>query len=208
MMVCTFYGSYYDPSPWTEQACMVENAVPAGCPIHFITAANVAAADIQVMGGSGATPSTATLVDTQVVPLDTVDVFSCNCDPATYATTFQRFAVTAPSLAPGDYATITWPGASGPAMSVLVQDPGACAPVEWPTTIEANLACDRCPADPIGSDDAGSGSGSSGSDTVRPMHGGGCAAGGDASLGALVAVLAVSGMGRRRRRRTSARQAR
>jgi len=203
MFVCTFYGSYYDPQPWTEQPCMVEYAVPQGCPVHFITAANVKASDIEVMGGSGVTPSTTTLVDTQVVPLDTLDVYSCNCDQITEVVTFQRFAVTAPSLVAGDYAEITWSGESGPTGSVLFQDPAACPPVEWPTTIEAAIACDRCPVDPIGSDGSGSGS-----DTVHPMHGGGCATGGGASIGVAFAVLALSGRGRRRRRQTTAQRAR
>lgn len=165
---------------------MAEYSVPAGCPMHFVTAAEVMPSQVMVNGGS----STATLVDTQVVQLDTVDVFSCSCDHVTQGVTFQRFAVTSQGLQAGDYASIDWVGYSGPVGSIAITAAGACPTVEWPTDYQAAIACDRCPVDPIGSD-SGSGSGSGGGNG----HGGGCAAGGTSSVAAALALLAL----RRRR---------
>lgn len=184
MIDCTFYGSYYDPYPWTEQACVVESYVPEGCPIHFTTAAGVMAADVTVNGSAGG----ATLVDTQDVALATIDVYSCDCPHVTEETVFQRFAVATTGLHAGDYATIGWPSASGPQMGAAITAAGPCPAVEWPSEYGTAIACDRCPVDPAGS---GSGSGSGGGSS----HGGGCNAGG--APGYSVAVLAL--LARRRR---------
>ena len=197
MVTCTFYGSYYDPQPWAEQACMAEYSVPAGCPIHFVTAATVMPSDVTVTDGSGsAAASTTTLVDSQVVQLDTIDVYSCNCDHTTESWTFQRFAVAAPSLQAGDYATISWPGFSGPAASVSITAAAACPTVEWPSSYVSAIACDRCPQDPIGSG-SGSDPGSGAGPIFPSRNGSGCATGGSSSLGAVLALLAL------RRRRAS-----
>ena len=46
MAYCTFSGSYYDQAPWTEQVCAADYQVPAGCPIHFVTGAELTPANV------------------------------------------------------------------------------------------------------------------------------------------------------------------
>lgn len=191
---CTFSGSYYDPSPWTEQVCAAEYEVPQGCPIHFVTGAaidpkNVMAERVAANGDVTETASTATIDGEDDRTFDLPDEFSCDCarEPVTIA--FSHVSVSVPAAVAGESVRLWGAAFSGGEHEVMIIAPGPCPAVEWPTDYEVALACDRCPEPPP---DNLHGDGPFGIDA-------GCnAGGGDASL-LLVAMAAFLPLVRRRR---------
>lgn len=193
-VVCTFSGSYYDQTPWTEQACAVEYVVPAGCPVHFVTAAPIMPSDITAEkvamdGSSTPVSSTASIVGTDSQGFVLPDEFSCDCAPTSVTINFQRFQVAVPTAQPGDGIVVRFPG-QGQTVGFDIGAAGPCPAPEWPTEYDVGLACDRCPVDPgndAGSDPHG--------DEPLGIHG--CSTGSDPSLLALSA-LALLPLARRR----------
>jgi uncharacterized protein (TIGR03382 family) len=157
--MCTFIGSYYDPSPWTEQACSDQLSVPAGCPITFVTGADLVGSDVAMglLGSDGRTTpiaSTATLVDTVSQTFTLPDEDSCDCAPTPIAIPFERFSVAVPSAVAGDVLELDYLGFAGPPFQVQVTAAAPCGPLQWPD-VEISLACDRCPAQPSDSNGCG-----------------------------------------------------
>ena len=195
---CTFSGSYYDPSPWTEQVCAADYEVPQGCPIHFVTGAqidlsHVMAERVAADGTATDTASTATIDGEDDRTFLLPDEFSCDCAQTLTAITFQHVVVSVPAAVAGESVRLSGIAFSGGGDEVLITAPAACPQVEWPTEYEVALACDRCPMDPDGSGSDHHGDGPFGLDV------GGCAAGGgDASL-LVVAMAAFLPLVRRRR---------
>lgn len=191
--VCTFSGSYYDQTPWTEQACAADSIVPAGCPVHFVTAAPIMPSDVTAEkiandGSSTPTASTATLVDVDRRGFVLPDEFSCDCAPTSVSIDFQRFAVALPGGQPGDAIALRFPG-QGQSVGFEIGAAGPCPPADWPTEYDVALACDRCPMDP----------GNNGSGTGEAPGLAGCAAGADPYALVLTTLIVVP-VARRRRR--------
>lgn len=191
---CQFTGSYYDPSPWTEQVCAADYEVPQGCPIHFVTGAaidpaNVMAERVAANGDVTETSNTATIDGEDDRTFDLPDEFSCDCAREPVAIAFQHVSVTVPNAVAGESVRL-W--GFGGEHEVTITAPAACPQVEWPTDYEVGLACDRCPDPPDNS-------GGSHGDGPFGIEVGGCAAGGsDASL-LVVAMAAFLPLVRRRR---------
>lgn len=192
--VCTFSGSYYDQTPWTEQACAADSIVPAGCPVHFVTAAPIMPADVTAEkvandGSSTPTASTATLVDIDSRGFVLPDEFSCDCTPTSVTINFQRFQVALPGAQPGDAIALRFPG-QGQSVGFEIGAAGPCPAADWPTEYDVALACDRCPSDP--------GGGGPGHDDEAPGIAG-CSAAVDPHA-LLLTTLIVVPVARRRRR--------
>jgi uncharacterized protein (TIGR03382 family) len=192
MSVCTFSGSYYDQMPWAEQACTAEIAVPAGCPVHFVTGAqpdpsSITAARVESDGTLTPLAATATPVDTVAQTFTLPDEFSCDCTPTQTNLQFQRFAVAVPGSNAGDFIAIQFAGLEGSAVEVEVTAAAPCPAAEWPTDYDVGLACDHCPMPPADSQGSQSSPG-------------GCDAGGAPSL--CFGGLALLALARRRRRPT------
>ena len=203
MMPCVFNGSYYDPTPWTEEACIIETSVPAGCPLHFVTGAmpSLSSVTVDLVASDGTmtqVASAATLVGTVSPSYVLPDELSCDCAPTPTTIPFERFAVAVPGAAAGETLEVQFPGYSGPPDEVEVGPAAACGTPQWPTDIQVALACDRCPPPPGDAprDEAGVGT------APDPVHRG-CDAGSGSVLGVVgIALLSV------RRRRARARLAR
>ena len=188
MTPCTYTGSYYDQTPWTESACAADDAVPAGCPVHFVIGAQLQPTDVMAerVGSDGTTTplsSTTTLVDTVSQGFTLPDEFSCDCAPSGVGIQFGRYAVAVPDARPGD--TIGLDIAGAEPFTVQIAAAGTCPAPDWPTEYDVALACDPCTNPPPGDTPPGD------------MDGHGCNAGGDA--GAMLAVLLLPLVGRRRR---------
>ena len=191
---CTFSGSYYDPSPWTEQVCAAEYEVPQGCPIHFVTGApidpaNVKAERVAANGDVTQTASTTTIDGADQRTFLLPDEFSCDCAQTPTTIAFSHVSVSVPAAVAGESVRL-W-GFSGSGDEVMITAPAACPTVEWPTDYEVALACDRCPEPPPDS-------GNSHGDGPFGIDAGCSAGGGDASL-LVVAMAAVLPLVRRRR---------
>jgi hypothetical protein len=200
MMVCDYSGSYYDSAPWTEKACSADEAVPAGCPVHFVIGteldvSSISAAKVAMNGTTTPVASTATRLDAILKTFTLPDEFSCDCTPTATGVQFSRYEVAVPSAQPGDAIEISAIAFGGSPLYYTVTAAGPCPDPAWPTEYHVALACDRCPDPPDGSD------GSDGSDgehaSTTP---GGCAAGGDPSLALLAVLGALPLLGSRRRR--------
>ena len=193
MTPCTYTGSYYDQTPWTESACAADETVPAGCPVHFVIGAQLQPADVMVerVGSDGTTtplPSTTTLVDTVSQGFTLPDEFSCDCAPSNVTIDFGRYAVAVPDAQPGDTISLVVAGAAP--FTFQIAAAGTCPAPDWPSEYDVALACDPCPhGDPLPGDPP-----------PGDMPGGGghgCAAGGDPCV--LLAVLLLPLVRRRRR---------
>src|SRR4051812_1173384 len=107
MAYCTFSGSYYDQTPWTAQVCAADYQAPAGCPIHFVTAAPLTPGDVttQTVATDGTptpTPSTPTLAGPDPRTFSLPDEFSCDCALESVTINFERVVVDIPAANPGD----------------------------------------------------------------------------------------------------------
>jgi uncharacterized protein (TIGR03382 family) len=127
-----------------------------------------------------------TLVDSVVEGVASIDVIACDCPPTTLAVSFDRYQISVTGAQVGDYVTIVDGGTSGQS-ATLFDDAATCPPVTWPTAFAVATACDTCPGFPGGSDMAGSDS-----------HGGGCTASTGSAGIAVVLVLALAALRRRR----------
>lgn len=195
-LYCQFSGSYYDPSPWTEQTCSSEYEVPQGCPFHFTTGAQIDPTQLRTDrvaadGTSTEASNTATIDGEDQRTFLLPDEFSCDCAQTPTTITFEHVSVTVPAAVAGESVRV-WGFSFGGGHEVAITSPGPCPTVEWPTDYEVGLACDRCPMDY----DDGSGNSHDGPFGVDI---GGCAVGGgDASL-LVVALAGVLPLVRRRR---------
>lgn len=194
MTVCTYTGSYYDPAPWTESACVADEMVPAGCPVHFVIGTQLPDGSVtadRVGSGGTTTPlaSTTTLVDTVTQTFSLPDEFSCDCAPTETAIGFSRYAVAVPGAKAGDVIGLEIGGISTPFAYQIVAA-GPCPAPDWPTDYEVALACDRCPGSDVPPDGGLPG------DPVTPPEDHGCAVGG--APGVLAALLLLP-LARRRR---------
>lgn len=192
---CDFYGSYYDPDPWTHQACMVDVAVPEGCPIHFVTAApidpaQIVAQRVDTNGTATDTPSTATIIGSDQATFSVMDVTSCDCHQTNIGVEFDHIEVDVPAARAGETVYLQGIAFQSGSLAVQIDPAGPCLAPEWPTEYHAALACDRCP------DPDSDGDGVPDSDD-RNDNSAGCAVGGDPSL--ILVGLALLPFVRRRR---------
>jgi len=189
---CTFTGSYYDPAPWTNEACPVDAAVPEGCPIHFVTGAPIDPAHITAERVSNQlvmpTASTATIIGSDEVTFSVMDVMSCDCAQTNVHVSFSHVSVDVPDAVAGESVRLQGVAYSAPDYEVAITAPGPCPTPDWPSGYQAGLACDLCPIDPDGDPNTPNGSE------------GGCSAGGEPSL----LLFAAAALFVRRRRRASA----
>jgi hypothetical protein len=189
MMVCDYTGSYFEPTPWADQACSAEESVPAGCPLHVVIGADLepTAITAALRANDGTTTplsSTVQLVDSVTENFVVPDLLACDCEPKPTDVEFWRYEVTVTGAQAGDTIEIDTPGVRGPLYTVTAAGP--CPAPAWPTDFHVALACDMCmePTDPIGD---------------HSNEPGGCAAGGDPSLALLAALGALPLLARRRR---------
>lgn len=169
-MICDFYGSYYDPSPWTEQACFAQDEIPAGCPIDIVIAGD---AVITVEDRD----SSRVVVDTVTKTFTVPDEGSCDCAPTELAVELQRIALTVDAVE-GDVVKLS---IAGRGYDFTMGAPGPCV-TAWPDDYAVALACDRCPGEPPVAD------------PTSPAAG--CNAGGGPSL--LLGLLLIARRGRSR----------
>lgn len=191
---CDFYGSYYDPEPWTHEVCPADAAVPEGCPIHFATGAPINPANIQAQrvaaNGTGTdTPSTATIIGTEQVSFSVMDVFSCDCAWTSVGATFSHVEVDVPGAVSGDSIRLFGVAFEGGSYEVQITAPGPCPTPDWAAQYHAALACDICPENPNDSDGDGV--------PDNKDDDGGCSVGGDPS--AILVAFALMPLLRRRR---------
>ncbi|HTL33418.1 MAG TPA: hypothetical protein VL326_09845 [Kofleriaceae bacterium] len=189
---CDFYGSYYDPDPWTHKACAVEYSVPEGCPMHFSTGAPIDLAHVAAKLSSGGSlmdaPSTAMNIGSDQVTFSVMDVNSCDCHQTSIGVEFQHVEVDVPDARAGDIVYLQGTAFESGEYSVEIGPAGPCPTPEWPTEYHAALACDRCPVD---GDTNGDGVPDLDNDDV------GCAVGGDPSV--ILVAFALAPLVRRRR---------
>ena len=193
-LYCDFSGSYYDPEPWTHQACAVDVAVPEGCPIHLVTGAQINPAYVMAQrvtsnGVATDTPSTLTSVGADHESFWVMEVNSCDCHFTTVAVTFEHLEIDVPGAVAGETVRL-WGLLQGNGYEVQITAPGPCPTPEWPTEYSAALACDRCPEP----DNDGDGIPD---DIDTHDDNAGCAVGGDPSV-ILVGLALVPFMRRRR----------
>jgi uncharacterized protein (TIGR03382 family) len=197
-----FGGSYYDPTPWLDSACAAAYAVPAGCPLPFVTAGDVGSDELSVTAarGSDVVSIDATLMldgsDVDQPISGAKDVYSCTCDPEQASATFDRYELDAATLEPGDYVTVDL-GPFG-TLGFEIGSAAACQPIDWPTEFDAGIACDDCPVDDGSGSGSGSGNGSGNRGAVGDDDPAGCDASGGAPLWIGLAALVLV-----RRRRQS-----
>ncbi len=190
---CDFYGSYYDADPWTHQACMVDVAVPEGCPIHFVAAAPIDPTQItaQRSAANGTvidTPSTATIIASDQVTFSVMDVSSCDCHQTNIGVEFDHLEVDVPAARAGETVYLQGIAFQSGSLAVQIDPSGPCPAPEWPTEYHAAIACDVCP-DPDSDDDGA---------TDSDDNSAGCAVGGDPSV--ILVGLALLPFVRRRQR--------
>ena len=187
---CYFEGrDYYHLDDW-EGACFAATSVPVGCPVGVLVPQGAVVNPVVVRGGNPVTlPVTATLVDSIVEGVASIDVIACDCPPTTLAVPFDRYQIVVTGAQQGDFVTVD-EAVTADESSTSFDAAATCPPVTWPSAFSVATACDLCP-DPGGS---GMGSDSAG----EPMHGGGCAA--STGTGGLVVGIALALSALRRRR--------
>jgi uncharacterized protein (TIGR03382 family) len=187
---CDYEGrDYYNPDGW-EGACFAAPSVPLGCPVEVVVPQGWAVNAGVVRGANTVSlPITATLVDSVVEGVASIDVIACDCPPTTLAVPFDRYQIAVTGAQVGDYVTLAGAVAADQA-GTSFDAAATCPPVTWPTAFAVGTACDICPGDPGGSDMGSSAPGAS--------HGGGCAA--STGTGGLVVGIALALSALRRRR--------
>ncbi len=171
---CVFHGSYSNPEPWLQQACIAGGyAVPEGCGLHFITTAPIDRTTVEVSVHRGSDTMTVDSATTAlgVVPgsVAAVDVHTCTCERITVPVDVYRYQVDAAEVVAGDYVTISMPGLDEARVGFTIGPATACPDVYWPSAFDASIACDPC-TNPDPHDDAGnSGAGCSVGDGPPPL---------------------------------------
>ncbi|HEV7557524.1 MAG TPA: hypothetical protein VGO00_18800 [Kofleriaceae bacterium] len=189
---CYFEGrDYYHLDDW-EGACFAATSVPLGCPVGVLVPHGVAVDPVVIRGQTQVTlTTTATLVDSVVEGVASIDVIACDCPPTTLAVPFDRYQIAVTGAQVGDYVTVT-ESVIADESSTSFDAAATCPPVTWPSAFGVATACDLCPG--------GGGSDMAGSDSPGgpEMHGGGCAA--STGTGGLVVGIAIALSALRRRR--------
>jgi hypothetical protein len=188
MSVCMFTGGNYDAQPWLEHGCVAEDVpVPAGCPLDIATGVMLDPADItavRVAMNGTTTPLAATAtdtgVDTQTFMLP--DVASDDCHLTNITINFHKYKIDVPDAQPGDVIAIQSPQLIGP-INFTIGPADACAAPAGPGDYQVVLDCEIA------------------EEPDRSEGWGSCAAGGDPSLGLLVALGVLPLLTRRRRAR-------
>jgi uncharacterized protein (TIGR03382 family) len=149
-MACIFLGNVEEPAPWLYKACGGELSVPAGCPITFVTAADVTAAEVSIdLLGSNDTrkpiDSDAMLFETVLQTYALADQSNCSCAVTPTTIAFQRFSVRVPSAAAGDRFELE---GFGNDVDFQITTAAPCGPLQWPPAIDVSVDCERCAPPP------------------------------------------------------------
>ena len=197
--ICTYSLPHLstETMPWVDSFCYTDDAVPAGCPMHFVSA-DPSPTQVTVAHYHGYNdPITTTPSTTAVQGSSTEQVLGSSPDCAVQinaSVQYTRYEVMAPALIDGDTVFITYQtagtradGANGaPAISPA----GACPTPTWPTTFVVTCGFGG-DAGPQGSDPV----------TAPPPADRGCSAGGGSTFGAALSLLALATARRSRSRR-------
>jgi hypothetical protein len=181
--------------PWVQTFCYTDDVVPAGCPLHFVSA-DPTPSEVTVNRWHGFNDTITTTPSTTAALGSTTEHVvggSPDCGAEIDASVqFTRYEVMAPALAEGDSLFITYQAAGNRADGVneapTIAPAGGCPTPSWPTTYYATCG--------FGGD-----AGLQPPAQSEPAEG--CSAGGDPSMsGATLLLLAfglTAGRGRRRR---------
>jgi len=190
---CNFEGrDYYHLDDW-EGACFAATSVPLGCPVGVLVPQGAVVNAVVVRGLNQVNvPVTATLVDSVVEAVASIDVIACDCPPTTLSVPFDRYQIVVTGAQEGDFVMVADGGTTADQSSTSFGPAATCLPISWPTSFGVATGCDLCPIDPGGSD--------MGSDPpIDPhRHVGGCAAS-TGSAGLIVGLALALAAFRRRR---------